>query len=91
MISIFAKSLRKSISRRTGKRADVVAEASGIDKKNLDKMKLAKQLKPTMNNGKKGILCFNSTELTRFYQSTGGFKAAEKATVEKKLDLGNFL
>ena len=51
MISIFAKSLRKSISKRTGKRADVVAEVSGIDKKNLDKMKLAKQLKPTMNNG----------------------------------------
>jgi len=85
VISIIAKNLRKQIANRKKKLADVVHVISGIDKDLLDPDKLAKQLKPTKNNGKRGILMFTSTNLTRLHQSSGRSMACEaEVTVQKK-------
>ena len=88
MISIIAKNLRKQIAKRKKNLADVVHVISGIDKDLLDPDKLAKQLKPTKNNGKRGILMFTSTNLTRLHQSSGrSIMACEaEVTVQKKDD-----
>ena len=78
MISSNSKSLRKQILSRTAKVATVIVKASGIDKDNLNLMDIAKQLKPTVTNGKKGILGFTCTNLNLLNQSVGGFKASKK-------------
>lgn len=70
MISNQAKTLRKLISKRTEKLADTVQSVAGVDKESLNRMKIAEQLKTTMNNGKRVIRSFDSTNLTRIHQNS---------------------
>ena len=77
MISNQAKTLRKLISKRTNKLADTVHSVTGVEKESLNRMKLAEQLKTTMNNGKKMIRSFDSPNLTCLHQNSDRSKASQ--------------
>ena len=87
VISNMAKNLRNLISKRTEKLATTVHDVSGVEKDSLDRVKLAEKLKPTMNNGKRGIRSFVSTNLTRLHQSSGRSKASNDQN--RREELGN--
>ena len=70
-----AKTLRKLISKRTEKLADTVQSVTGAEKESLNRMKMAEHLKPTMNNGKRVIRSFDSTNFTRLHQNSERSKA----------------
>jgi hypothetical protein len=89
VISSVSKALRKQLAKRTKSLATIVHVVSGIDTDSLDTEKLAKQLKPTKTNGKKGILSFTSTSLTRLYQNTGGSIACNSEVSMHQQDNGN--
>ena len=89
VISSVAKALRKQLAKRTKNLAKVVNVVSGIDTDSLDTEKLARQLKPTKTKGKKGILSFTSTSLTRLYQNTGGSIACNAEVSMRQQDNGN--
>jgi hypothetical protein len=89
VISSVAKALRKQLAKRTKNLAKVVNVVSGIDTDSLDTEKLARQLKPTQTKGKKGILSFTSTSLTRLYQNTGGSIACNAEVSMRQQDNGN--
>ena len=76
-----AKTLRKLISKRTEKLADTVHSVTGADKESLNRMQMAEHLKPTMNNGKRVIRSFDSTNLSRLHQNSEKSKAFQ---VKKK-------
>ena len=75
MISNQAKTLRKLISKRTEKLAGTVHSVTGVDKESLNRMEMAEHLTATMNNGKRVICSFNSTNLTRLHQNSDRSKA----------------
>ncbi len=76
MICNQAKTLRKLISKRSEKLADTVQSVTGIvDKESLNQMKMAEHLKPTLNNGKRVIRSFDSTNFIRLHQNSERSKA----------------
>ena len=75
MICNQAKTLRKLISKQTEKLADTVQSVTGIDKESLNQMKMAEHLKPTLNNGKRVIRSFDSTNFIRLHQNSERSKA----------------
>ena len=78
-----AKTLRKLISKRTEKLADTVHSVTGVDKESLNRMKMAERLKSTLNNGKRVIRSFDSTNLTRLHQISERSKAFQVAKKQK--------
>ena len=83
MISNQAKTLRKLISRRTNKLADTVHSVTGVEKESLNRMKLAEQLKTTMNNGKKMIRSFDSPNLKCLHQNSERSKASQRKVTRR--------
>ena len=83
MISNQAKTLRKLISKRTNKLADTVHSVTGVEKESLNRMKLAEQLKTTMNNGKKMIRSFDSPNLKCLHQNSERSKASQRKVTRR--------
>ncbi len=83
MIRNQAKTLRKLISKRTEKLAGTVHSVTGVDKESLNRMEMAEHLKATMNNGKRVIHSFNSTNLTRLHQNSDRSKAFQITNKQK--------
>jgi len=82
--------LRKLISKRTEKLADTVQSVTGVEKESLNKMKIAKQLKTTMNNdGKRVIRSFESPNLTRMHQNSAKSKSSYHQVTKIKLKKGD--
>ena len=77
------KTLRKLISKRTEKLAGTVHSVTGVDKESLNRMEMAEHLKSTMNNGKRVIRAFNSTNLTRLHQNSDRSKAFQVTKKQK--------
>ena len=83
MICNQAKTLRKLISKRTEKLVGTVHSVTGVDKESLNRMEMAEHLKPTLNNGKRVIRSFDSTNLTRLNQNSERSKAFQVAKKQK--------
>jgi hypothetical protein len=83
VISNQAKTLRKLISKRTNKLADTVHSVTGVEKESLNRMKLAEQLKTTMNNGKKMIRSFDSPNLKCLHQNSERSKASQRKVTRR--------
>jgi hypothetical protein len=86
---MIAKTLRKQISKRSEDMADIVHKVSGIEKDTLDRSKIIAQLKPTLNNGNRGIKSFTSTCLKQLHQGSGSSSSYAFNVTTSKQDKGN--